>query len=230
MKKIYVLAVLALLTIILAACSGDKEEKKEENATDQLKVEIGDDEKVDDNEVVATINGEDILGDTYNIIYAQLKLMQQLSGQDISEKEKLKDEAIDMLIDQELLRLETKDKGIDVTKKEVQAKFDEAKSENEEQFKEILKQYYLTEEAFKEQLAFELAVGKYIDSEFPDIKVTDEEVKAYYDQQKEQNEVVPDFKEVEEQIKQGLQGQKEQEKLQSVVDKLKEKAKIDVKI
>ncbi|MFD1038283.1 SurA N-terminal domain-containing protein [Virgibacillus byunsanensis] len=239
MKKIIMLLLAISLATILAACGGDDESAEEGNGNEDIEqpeegeapaeqVEISDEEKVSEDEVVVNVNGNDILGDKYNATYGQTKVLMSQNGQDISNVDQLKEQTINVLVEQHLIKQEAEEKGIEVTEDEVDSEIETIKSENGEQFTAVLEQYHLTEESYKDQLMFELTLNKYMEEEFSDIEVTDKEVQEYYDQAAEQQgEGLPAFKEVEGQLKQRLAQQKEQQQLMSKVEELKESAEIE---
>ncbi|WP_164670900.1 SurA N-terminal domain-containing protein [Virgibacillus doumboii] len=239
MKKFIMLLMAVSLAAVLAACNGDdsaenKEDNKDKQAEQASKpVEITDEEKVKEDKVVVKINGNDIKGKEYNDAYAQTKGMMSQYNQDVSDKKKLKDQTLNMIIQQELLKQDAKKQGIEVTDKEVKSEFDKVKSQNKEQFESTLKQLHLTEEAYKDQLAFSLTLEKYVDSQL-NTKVTDKEIQSYYDQLKKQNEAasedkkqeMPKLEEIKDQIKSQLIKQKENQQLQAKIQKLKDQAEI----
>lgn len=210
----------------LAACSKDKGSAQDE----QTEVEVSKEEKVDDDQVVLLINDKEITGETYNLIYAQRKTQLHRFGQDVTDTALLKKETIDSIIDQELLKQDAKSKGIKVSEEEVNKEYESIKEENKDQFDSFLKQYYLTEETFKEQLLYALIHNKYVKQEIPDVHITDDEIEEAYNELKEQNEKIPELNEVKEQLQSELKARKEQELLQEKVAKLREKAEIETKI
>lgn len=238
------------LATILAACGGDdsadskdskdkegNDKKTEEQAgqASSKPVEITDEEKVKKDKVVTKINGEEITGKTYNTTYAQTKVMMQQYGQDVSDKKKLKEQTLNAIVQQELLKQDAEKNGIKVSDDEVQSQFEKAKSSNKEQFESVLKQYHLTEETYKDQLDFELTVQKYKKQQLEDTKVTDKEVQDYYDKlkeqqknaSKEQQQELPKLKDIESQIKKQLKQRKETQKLQAKVQELQKQAEIN---
>lgn len=250
MKKIIMLVMAVALAAVLAACNGDddsadkkenndkKDEPQSEQASGDKKVEITDDEKVKKDKVVLQINDTKVKGEEYNESYVQTKSMLSVNyGQDVSDKEKMKEQTVNVIIQQELLKQDANKQGIEVTDKEVNSEYKKAKAQNKEQFKSSLEKLNFTEESYKEQLAFELTLQKYIDSEL-EVNVTDKEVESYYEQMKKQNEAAPDdkkqeipkLKEIKDKVKQKLAQQKEQQQLQAKVKQLKDKAEIKNKI
>ena len=202
--------------------SKETQVKKEKS---RQKVEITDKEKVSEDEVVASVNGEEIKGDRYNPTYSQLKITIGHYNQDVSDLDKLKEQTIDMLITQHLINTDAAKKGIEVTDKEVQKEFDKIKKENEDRLKTALEQFQMDEKQFKTMLKDNIITTEYTDKEF-DVKVTDKEVKEYYNEIKEQSEEVAKLDDLEEQIKTRLEQEKASAQLQKRIDDLKKDAEI----
>lgn len=223
------MSIMALgLSVVLVACGGKSEGQEDNDAQEIETVEFTEEETVSNDQVVATINGNEIKGEEYNLIYAQTKVRLHQYRQDISDLDMLKEQTLNILIDQELLRQDAERAGIEVSAEEVEGQFDEAKEEiSEEQFTAFLDQYRLTEEEFKNQLYFSIMHDKYLELEIPEAEISDEEVKEVYEELKEQNEEFPDFEEVEERLKQELAMQQEQEELQDRINELRDEAEID---
>lgn len=244
MKKIILLVLAISLATILAACSDDsdsasndknKDKKSEDTAQEKPEskdVKVTDKEKVDNDKVVSKVNGEDIKGKEYNSLYAQIKLSMNENGQDVSDLKKVKKEALGYIVEQEVLRQDAKEKGIEVTDKEVQKQLDTMKSQNADQFKSVLEQYDTTENSFKEQLEFKLILQKYMKKEVKAEKVTDKEVQSYYDKLKKQSKgsedskKLPELDKIKDQIKGQIKQQKQAMQLQAKVEKLKKNAEI----
>lgn len=238
MKKLMLLALSLCLVMVLAACgddSAEKSDKKDEKKTEEKEntseqaqepVEITDEEKVDEKTAVVNVNGDEIKGEKYNPIYAQLKTSMHGYGQDVSDLDKLKEQTISVLVEQQLIKQEAEKNGLTVTDKEIQSQFDSIKKENGEQLTAVLDQFQLTEDDFKDQLADDIITKKYIEETF-DIKVSDKEVKEYYDKLKEQSEDIEELEKVEDQIKAQLTQKKSGDKLQEKVEELKKKAEVE---
>lgn len=232
-----------LLTIIsfaiaLVACGnkttdqGTKEETDIQPAegTANQEIEINDDEKVNEDKVVAQINDIEVTGEVYNLIYVQMKIQLNQLGYDINDLDQVKEYAINRLINQEMIKQDAERIGITVSDEEVTSEFELFKSENEDQFQTFLDTYHLTEQTFREQLFFEIMHDKYIESELPTIEITDEEVETIYNEIKEENQEIAELEEVEEQLKRELRDRKGQEDLQDKLDELKKQATIDTYI
>lgn len=229
-----VLAILSL-TVVLVACGNQNSEQNDRSPADgseteevgQQEVEFTDEEKLNEDMIVATINDIEITGDMFNLIYVQTKIQLNQTGQDISDLQYVRQLALDGLINQEIIRQDAKKAGIVVTDEELLSEFESIKSDNEERFQAFLKQYHLTEQAFKEQLLFALTHDKYIESELPPVKVTDEEVEGAYNEIKKDNKDIAKLEDVEEQLRSEMILQKEQESLQNRIEELKKQVTIE---
>lgn len=228
MKKFVIGLLVCLFMIVLVACGDDEKKEKEVDEAAGPKLEITDEEKIDDNEIVAIINGDDVKGTTYNLVYSQLKLHAGQFDKDI-DVEEIKNATMDSIIDRQLLIQQAKEEGIEITDETANSEFDTLKSENGDALSTLLEQYQLTESGFKEQLKFELTMNEFVEKAIK-VSVTDQELEDYYDQAKEGNEAIPEFDEIKEQLKAQLLQQKTEEELQAKIDKVKEKAEIEKKI
>src|SRR5699024_4207083 len=152
------------------------------------------------------INDEDVTGETYNIIYAQLKSFAGQSEQDVDQKE-IQELTMDSLIDRTVLLQYAEEEGIEVSDEEAEDEIDTIKSENEENYQYILEHCQMIENGFKEQLSCEMTLDKYKEKKI-DEDVKDEEVKEAYDELADENEDVPELDEVEDELKANLLDQK----------------------
>lgn len=239
MRKLVMLALALGLVFVLAACGGDDnadddaaQENSEEAAGSPEDFEVTEDEKLKDDEVVAKINDQEIKGEQYNALYPQIKMQISSMGEDVGQGE-MKDQTVEALVSQELLRQAAEEKGIEASDDEVDEQIDEFKSQDEEQYEAFLDQYQLTEDTLKDQLKFELTLDQYAEEEFDDLEATDSEVKEMYAQLEAQGgegQEIPELEDVEDQIKAQITQQKKAEKTQEKVDELKEEADVKTMI
>ncbi|HLS20606.1 MAG TPA: SurA N-terminal domain-containing protein [Bacillota bacterium] len=224
MRKILLFTALFSLTFLLA-CGDSKEEVQEEQT-----FEITTEEKVDHDEVVMYLNGEEVTGDRYNLAYLQTKVQLFQLGQDVSDQEEIKQLALEALLEQELLQQDATEKGIEVAEEDVEEELSLIKSESQDSFDAFLEAYSFDESSYKMMLSFAMLYDKYIADQFPNIEVTDEEVEAAYDEIKSDNEEIAAFEDIKESLRSGLARQKESEKMQERIDSLKDKAEIETNI
>lgn len=237
MKKYIVGCLLLVLAMVLVAC-GDKKDEEEETKDEENplapSVDISDEEKVDDDKVVAIVNGNEVKGGVYNLVYAQLKLQSAQLGDETDNKE-MKDLTMESVIDREIVMQEAKEEGIDITEKEAEKEFKTMKEENSEALETLLEQYQITEDGFKEQLRFELIMDEFL-SKTIDVDVSDDDVKEFYEEAKEEAKEgddegeIPEFDEVKDQIKESMEQEEMTLALQDKVDEIKETAEIERKI
>lgn len=117
---------------------------------------------------VATVDGEKITKDELN------EALVQAHGQ----------EMLDALIDEKIVEMEVKKEKIDVPAKEIDAEI-ETFVENaggKEAFKSALEQSGMTEDDFKKDVIQYLSIRKLME---PRVEITDEEVEAYFKENKE---------------------------------------------
>ncbi len=119
-------------------------------------------------EIVATVGGEKI---TKEELYDTLV---KASGQ----------QALELMIEDKVIAMELKKEKVTVSDEEVEAEFAAHIEGNggEEAFTAALEQNGLTEKEYKESINEYLAIRKVVE---PRIKITDEDIKAYFDENKE---------------------------------------------
>ena len=234
MKKNIVSLLIVGLAFLMVACSGDNEESEEQIETEvtpeTTQIEMTEDEQVDVETVVAKVNGKEIKGDMFNFVYAQIKVGVHQLGYDAGDQNSLKEMAVSILINQELLKQDAEKRNITVSDSEIDSEYETFKSNVDNQLAALVNQPELPEESYKDQLHFELIHEKYLDSEIEDVDVADKEVEETYDSLKEQNENMPALEDIKEQLKNELVMQKEQELVQSKVEQLEAEADIETLI
>ncbi|MED1738586.1 SurA N-terminal domain-containing protein [Bacillus swezeyi] len=254
MKKIMSSLMVGLMAVALAACASNDDARS--NADDQGKTAQSgqqdqekqmkamqkklDKQKVDDTKTVAVVNDEKITGKDFNSLLSTAQMQYQQTGQDPTSDDaakQIKKQTIDSLVGQALITQEADKKGYKASEKEINKQLDNSKKQykDEKAFNEALKKANLNLTTLKSDIADSIKTEKYIDKELPKDKVTDKEIKDYYDQyaaqQKENKQKdTPKFDDVKPQIKELLEQQKRQEKLGQQVEKLKKNADVKVEI
>lgn len=228
-KKVLLPFIAGALAISLAACGGDDKGAKEETSKEQ----------VDEKKVVAVVNGEKLKGEQYNAALTSIQSQMEQMGQDPSSKEvaeQIKEQALDILVNQTLLLQQAKDEKIEASEAEIDEEYEAFAKQfgDEKAMKEMLKSQKVDVKTVKEQLAESIVFKKYQDQVAPVEKVSDEEIKTYYDQvaaqAKDSGQDLPPLQEASEEIKGIIEQQGQQEKLTAHVEKLKKDAKIELKI
>src|SRR5690625_2080569 len=226
-KKLITISILLLIAIGGLSACGMKDTKGEDHPAVDVPT-ITEAEKLADDELVVTVNGDDILGITYNLVYAQLKLHAVQTGQELDDDE-IKELTIDSLIDRQILLQQAAEDGIKTTEEEAADELERLKLENEDAFETLLEQYQITEESFHQQLIFEMTMNEFMREKI-DVTVTDEEVEEAYEEAKEQNPDMPELVEIRDTLKRRIEAFKTNEALQEKIDSIKENAKIEYHI
>src|SRR5512136_178932 len=120
-----------------------------------------------------------------NLLYQQQRML-AATGQVIRPDmmEEARKMILENLIDRELLYQQSRKKGISIKDAEVNEQFDRLKQQypNEQAFKESMAEDQLTEDTVKSRIKVNLAVQKFVDTEFGgNLDVTEAEAKAFYD-------------------------------------------------
>ena len=148
---------------------------------------------------VAMVNGTPITKEAFDNGVNQLIKQKSGKGKELGDLQvaEIKKEVLDMLIKSELLYQASQKKGIKVEESVVNKELESLKKRfpSEEEFKKALSKDNLSEDALSIQIKRNLAVQQFIeDSIVKNIKVSDKEIKAYYDEH-------PDFFIQPEQVK-----------------------------
>ncbi|HDM10353.1 MAG: peptidylprolyl isomerase [Deltaproteobacteria bacterium] len=135
---------------------------------------------------VAMVNGKKISKDKYERELASLENRFKASGRTLNplQKMELKKNLLESLINRELLYQESQKRGITVDEAEVEKQFQAVKKQyaNDDTFKQALQRANYTESGVRSQLKRAIAIERFIDQELKSkIKITDKEVKDYYD-------------------------------------------------
>ncbi|WP_270181551.1 SurA N-terminal domain-containing protein [Alkalihalobacillus sp. CinArs1] len=236
-KQISMLVLLAAL--LLAACSNNEGDTQEKETSENDTVSMEETQKqleamkVEEDKIVATVNGEEIKGKDYNSMLMQTQLRYTMEGKDPSESETaetIKNEVMDNLIGQELLLQQAKEEGYKASDKEVETELEQVKSQfqSEEQLQEALKKQGLTLEQLETQYENIVVVDKYVEEKINTPEVTEEEMKAFYDEQFTKDaDNPPSYDEMKDRIKSYLEETKLQKEVQELREELKEKAEIE---
>ena len=168
MKKWTILLIAAILTLslLVAGCGG---------------------------KVVATVNGENITQQELDKEVDMYKAGLENQGADFSGEEgkeimdSLRQDVLNQLIDETLLMQEVEKRGLEASSEEVQKEIKKIKDnfETEGEYKKFLAANGVNEPQLSDYVEKQLAVQKLVDDVTADVKVTDEEVKQYYQENKE---------------------------------------------
>jgi peptidyl-prolyl cis-trans isomerase C len=135
-------------------------------------------------EVVARVNGDPILRRDFDLA-VQIQFRGRRHPLGLQELQAVRDKVLERLIENELLHQKAIATATPVPDKDVDAEFKTMKEgySSAEDFMSALKQNGVSEAEFKDQLRRTLLVTRFVEQEVAgDVKVSDEEVRRYYDQ------------------------------------------------
>ena len=147
-KFLLFFGVLSML-FLLGACSNKSENEESINEAPT----ISEEERLASDEIVATVNGEEVKGNVYNLVYAQLKLHALQMGQEVSDEEII-ESTMESVIDRQILLQEAREKGIEFTEEDASEQLKQIKEQSSEAYETLLEQYQITEDEFLQILFF----------------------------------------------------------------------------
>jgi len=193
--------VMKLLVIVICIFSVMSCNKKDEPAVlpsaaePETKV-VQPEAKVDENAVVVSVNGKDII---QGEVEKELQnILMQYQGrvppqQMIQLQPQLEKQAVESLINKQLLVEESDRQKVEASVEEIDAEVNKvsAQFETPEKFKEKLKELKLSEEKFRKDIEQNYRIEKLLKSKMPAITVTDEDISLFY-KGKPENFIVPE--------------------------------------
>ena len=186
---------------------------------------------------VAKVNGEKISQRDLDISMSQIKAGAEAQGTDVADPkivEQIQKQSLDMLVNTELLKQDAVTRGITISEDDITARIETLKKDvgGENVLKDRMKQFGVDEKTLRRDVKNELTIQALLDKEFEakGIKITDEEIKAFYEQAGGEKAGLPKLAEVKDKIEQQLKGTKQQEVVTTLLDELRKKATIEVLI
>lgn len=144
------------------------------------------------NEVVAVVNGEEITREQFDNYYNMLKKSYESESGKIDESKNkdllknIKDKAYEDLVLQVLIKQQAEKEGIKIDAREVKADLKAFKEQmGEKGYRDFLQRTGMTEKELLRQLTIEKMYMKLKEQVTSDVKVSDEEIKRYYEENKE---------------------------------------------
>jgi hypothetical protein len=245
LRKIAVFGFALILGVALVACSGEDNNTADEEtpAPGEQQSDVGNEQQPDganeaanqpeENEVVAKVNGEEIIGSKYLMILQQVQMSMQQQGQDINDEavaEIIHNQTMENVIANQLILQDANKKGYKPKENQVQEQLDQiiAQFESDEELDEVLKTNNLTMEQLEKQIYEDLTMQSYMEKEIEVPEISDEEIQQIYDQYAGQSEDSPPLIEVESQIRASLEQQNAQEQMTVIVEGLKANSEIEI--
>lgn len=191
-------------------------------------------------EVVATVNGEDITNADLDVSINQFEQLAQAQGVDTSSaaiQTEIRTQALEVLINTTLLRQAAAEQGIEITDEDVAERIEMIVADmgGEEALAARMQELQLETEQMHEDIKDELMIQALLETVFADaaVEVTEAEVRELYDGAKQQAGAdaaadFPSFEEVRAQVEQQIQSSKEQAAIDEYLAELKSAAEIAV--
>ena len=184
---------------------------------------------------IAVIVGQKVI--KTSDIDRDLRVTEFLNRDRLSLESKLKRQAAERLIDQEIIREEISTGGYrrppdrDAEAVLTQLRHDRF-GDSETRLKQSLAQYGLSEDQLRAQLLWQLTVLSYIDQRFRvGVLVTDDEVHTYYDQHlielRKQYPQDPSFDALSPKIRESLEGQRVNEEFNRWLEEARKRSRIE---
>ncbi|WP_100404202.1 SurA N-terminal domain-containing protein [Bacillus solitudinis] len=254
MKKKIGLGILIFgLSFALMACGDEPEAVEDETVPEEapLTEELPEEDSEasldteDIPEVVATINGQDIEKELFISLLEREASMYAAQGMDLASEDgaelldMIKQGVVDQLVNREILVQAAADQGIKASEEEIEAELnsqlEQYQFESVEQLEEALKAENLTLEEFREDLAVQVKVEKYMTEHVDEPEVTEEELRSTYDEMVASNPEtdeaeIPTFEEYKGELETQLQSQKQQEQMMALIEELKANSEITIHI
>lgn len=204
--------------------------------------DLGDvEDGVDEEEAVAIVNGEMVPKDDFDELLEMRMQMYEMEGpmgegEEAAEmKEMLKQQTLDELIAQTVIMQNAEEAGITAADEEVDEEYQLLKDQYEdEEFQSALEAQNLTTESLKENIAYQLVIHQFVEEKVDEklgeevLEVSDDEMKAVYEQYSTQMDDLPDFEEMKPQLEEMVQQEKMQEVTAEIVNDLVEKSDIEI--
>lgn len=250
-KKLLLSIAAVAAAFSLAACGADGDDADTDDAAqsqEQGEQAMPEPELDDIPDVVAVVNGEEISGESfsenYESQYQQLTMQAQMTGEE-PDQEELKSQALDMMINSELLVAKAEDEGFSASDDDIDEYLDSMAEENGLESADALQEEFeaqgLSEDRVREDIQKEVLIEQVIDTiDIPE--PSDDELQEIYDMQVEQLEAmneqveedqaqeVPSFEELEPELEEQAVAQKENEAVTELLEDLRDDADIETHI
>lgn len=190
---------------------------------------------IPDNQVVATVNGVDIVGSDLATSISQITTTAQLQGIDTTDpsvQTEIRGQAIEMLVNTEVLEQEAAERGIVVTDADVEARIAALVQEvgGEEILNERMLSLGINEATLEADVKSELMIQELLDQVFAEagIEVTEAEVEELYQVTTGGGEGAPALEDIRSQLEAQIRASKEQAIVDQFIAELREDATVDI--
>lgn len=193
-------------------------------------------EKQEANAVVALVNGEEIINselDTSIKQFIQVAVAQGVDANNPDVQVEIRAQALDVLVNTELLKQAAADKGLEITDEEVSERLQtiEAEIGGPEILVERMETLGISNDQLQNDVKDELLIQELIDIIFAEAEITvsDEEISEVYENASVAQEDLPALEEVRAQVEEQILASKEQAAIDAYLGELKDGAEIEIK-
>ena len=137
--------------------------------------------------IAAQVNGVEISNERFNAFYQEYRRPYGINvagrGDHLDKLTRLRREAMDLMVEQELIRQAAEQQGIEVSSEEINAALAEVSEpfKTPEEFNRRIESEGFTEDSYREHVARMIAAAKYLDGVRAGVAtVSDEELETYY--------------------------------------------------
>jgi thiol-disulfide isomerase/thioredoxin len=172
-------------------------------------------------DTVAIVNGEKITEKEFNSRYEPYKEM------GFSEMDFLNGS----LIPYKILLQEAKKQGMTANESEIENFINDvilANGVNQEEFEDLLKQQNLTYDEFRQLSKEQIMITKLLDSTLPDIEITEQEARDFYNSNKNKLNITSPFEEVKENIIEYLEKKEYSDNTNKLVNEIRSNIVVDI--
>lgn len=195
-------------------------------------------------DVVAEVNGEEVTKEDfvpfYEASFQQAAMQAQASGEDPDE-EALKKQAVDDLVDTELLAQEAESRGIEISDQDVDDELAALAGQNgmksADELLKAVEEQGLTEDQARSQIETQLLIEQLVADETGPIEPTEKELRALYEQARKQQaqsgqsgQQFPAFDRVRSQLVEQAKAQESGRIAETLVTDLREDAEITINL
>ncbi len=230
--RAYVLAVAAILLI----CAGLLFilEKEGRISTGLFSAVI---DKMEASAPAARVNGVVISGAEFSSSLQQLTDLSATQGANVTDTEvlaQLRTQAIETLVNAELLRQAAVAEGISATPEDIEGRFNEIKEGigGEEVLKERMAEFGVTEESLRKDIENEFLIQALFDLRIDSdsIQVSETEISTFYDNAGGTAAGLPPLEEVREQIVAQIKFEQEQTLINAFIEELRNEGEVEILI
>lgn len=194
-------------------------------------------QKMDKGNVVALVGDAKIYEKDYLESATLIEQNAKAQGADLNDeaiKTEIKTQALDILINNQLLLAAASSANIASNDEDVQKKYDELATQlgGPEALTTEMTKVGLTEEKLRSNIRERVIADKYIESvtDIENVKVSDEEIADFVKTVTEGGQELPPLEQIKPQIQQQILGQKQQQIVTDLLAKLRSETTVDVKI